>query len=167
MVSPCPPSTKALTSRMDTPNSSDRKWRKRALSSTPAMPQTLAWGRLENPRNAHTMASKGLVIQITKASGAWVRMPSATAFITFRLIARRSSRLIPGLRGTPAVTIHTSASAISLYSCVPFRRASNPATGPACAMSSALPWGTPSAISNNTTSPNSLRAARWARVPPI
>ena len=34
-------------------------------------------------------------------------------------------------------------------------------------MSSALPCGTPSTMSNSTTSPSSLRPARWARVPPI
>src|SRR5262245_45889425 len=34
-------------------------------------------------------------------------------------------------------------------------------------MSRALPWGMPSAMSNSTTSPNSLRPMRWASVPPI
>jgi hypothetical protein len=52
-------------------------------------------------------------MQITKASGAWVLIPSPTAFMTLRLIPRRSSRLMPGLRGTPAVTMQTSAPAIS------------------------------------------------------
>src|SRR5262249_50525424 len=33
--------------------------------------------------------------------------------------------------------------------------------------SSALPWGMPSAMSNSTTSPSSLRPTRWASVPPI
>ena len=59
------------------------------------------------------MASSGLVMQITKALGAWALMPSPTAFITFRLMPSRSSRLMPGLRGTPAVTMHTSAPAMS------------------------------------------------------
>jgi hypothetical protein len=40
-------------------------------------------------------------------------MPSPTAFITLRLMPRRSSRLMPGLRGTPAVTMQTSAPAMS------------------------------------------------------
>ena len=47
------------------------------------------------------MASSGLVMQITKAPGACALIPSPTAFITFRLMPSRSSRLIPGLRGTP------------------------------------------------------------------
>ncbi len=40
MSSPCPPSTSACTSAMDTFNSSATKSRKRELSSTPAMPTT-------------------------------------------------------------------------------------------------------------------------------
>ena len=36
-----------------------------------------------------------------------------------------------------------------------------------CAISSDLPCGTPSAMSNITTSPSSLRPMRWASVPPI
>jgi hypothetical protein len=40
-------------------------------------------------------------------------MPSPTAFITLRLMPSRSSRLMPGLRGTPAVTMITSAPAMS------------------------------------------------------
>src|SRR5829696_4921183 len=34
-------------------------------------------------------------------------------------------------------------------------------------MSSPLPWGTPSMMSNRTTSPSSFRPMRWASVPPI
>ena len=62
---------------------------------------------------AQTMASKGLVMQITKAPGALFLIPSPTAFMTFRLMPKRSSRLIPGFLGTPAVTIITSASLMS------------------------------------------------------
>ena len=67
----------------------------------------------ENSRSAQTIASSGLVMQITKASGALALMPSPTAFITFRLMPSRSSRLMPGLRATPAVTMITSAPAMS------------------------------------------------------
>ena len=52
-------------------------------------------------------------MQMTKASGACVLMPSPTASITLRLMPSRSSRLMPGLRGTPAVTMTTSAPAIA------------------------------------------------------
>ena len=48
-------------------------------------------------------------MQITKASGAYCLMPSPTAAMTLRLIPNKSSRLMPGLRGTPAVTITASA----------------------------------------------------------
>ena len=114
IVSPWPPSTKLVTSRTDTPNSQARKVEKRAESSTPAMPTTLLWGRPENSRSAHTIASSGLVMQMTKASGAYCLMPSPTAFMTLRLMPSRSSRLMPGLRGTPAVTMMTSAPSMSL-----------------------------------------------------
>ena len=45
------------------------KWLKRAESSTPAMPTTMWCGRPENSRSAQTIASSGLVMQMTKASG--------------------------------------------------------------------------------------------------
>ena len=51
---------------------------------------------------------------ITNAFGAFSRMPAATERMILRLIERRSSRLMPGLRGTPAVTITTSEPAMSL-----------------------------------------------------
>ncbi len=73
------------------------------------MPITFSRGRPENSDRAQTMASSGLVMQITKALGACFLMPAPTAFMTFRLMPSRSSRLMPGLRGTPAVTMHTSA----------------------------------------------------------
>jgi hypothetical protein len=65
------------------------------------------------------MASSGLVTQMTKASGQYFRKPAPTCSMTFKLISSRSSRLMPGLRGTPAVTITTSASFSSAYSLVP------------------------------------------------
>src|SRR3546814_7050672 len=71
IVSPGPPSTKAVTSSTETSNSSARKWRKRDESSTPAMPTILSCGSPEYSRSAHTIASSGLVMQITKAFGAW------------------------------------------------------------------------------------------------
>ena len=77
------------------------------------MPTILLCGRPENFCSAHTIASSGLVMQMTKASGAYVLMPAPTASITLRLMPSRSSRLMPGLRGTPAVTMTTSAPAIA------------------------------------------------------
>ena len=40
-------------------------------------------------------------------------MPSPTDFITFRFMPSKSSRDIPGFLATPAVTMQTSAPAIS------------------------------------------------------
>ena len=77
------------------------------------MPTTLLGGRPVARCSAQTMASSGLVMQMTKASGAYCLMPLPTASITLRLMSSRSSRLMPGLRGTPAVTITTSAPAIA------------------------------------------------------
>ena len=48
-------------------------------------------------------------MQMMKALGAYFLMPAPTWSITLRLMPSRSSRLMPGLRGTPAVTMHTSA----------------------------------------------------------
>ena len=106
-------------------------------------------------------------MQITKASGQLSRMPAPTVSMTLRLMPMRSSRLMPGLRGTPAVTMTTSAPAMPEKSLAPFMRASKPSTGEASAMSSDLPWGTPSTMSNSTMSPSSFRPASSARVPPI
>ena len=97
-----------MTSSTETLNSSARKWRKRAESSTPAIPTTLWNGSPEYFCSAHTITSSGLVMQMTKALGAYFLMPAPTWLITLRLISSRSSRLMPGLRATPAVTITTS-----------------------------------------------------------
>src|SRR3712207_8933831 len=68
MVSPCPPSTKAVTSSTETLNSCARNSRKRLESSTPAMPTTRSAGRPDFSRITHTIASSGLVMTMTKAS---------------------------------------------------------------------------------------------------
>ena len=52
-------------------------------------------------------------MQMTKASGQWVLIPSATLAITPAFLPIRSSRLIPGVRGKPAVTMTTSAPLIA------------------------------------------------------
>ena len=77
------------------------------------MPTTFCCGRPQDFCSAQTMASSGLVMQMTKAFGAYFLMPAPTWPITLRLMSSRSSRLMPGLRGTPAVTMHTSAPSIA------------------------------------------------------
>ena len=51
---------------------------------------------------------------ITTAFGEYCFTPLQTSFMIFELVAKRSSRLMPGLRGIPAVMITTSESAVSL-----------------------------------------------------
>ena len=77
------------------------------------MPTTMCLGRPQNFCSAHTMASSGLVMQMTKAFGQYFLMPAPTCSMTLRLMPSRSSRLMPGLRGTPAVTMQTSAPSIA------------------------------------------------------
>ena len=60
------------------------------------------------------MASSGLVMTMTKALGACCLMPLPTESMTLALMPTRSSRVMPGLRGTPAVTMTTSAPSMSL-----------------------------------------------------
>ena len=52
-------------------------------------------------------------MQITNAFGDVSFIPSATCLIIFKLVPSRSSRDIPGFRGTPAVIIITSESLVS------------------------------------------------------
>ena len=52
-------------------------------------------------------------MHITKALGACCLIPSATCLIIFKFIPNKSSLLIPGFLGTPAVTIITSEFLIS------------------------------------------------------
>src|SRR5947207_46187 len=54
------------------------------------------------------MTSSGFVTTITNAFGAWVRIFSAELRTMSALALSRSSRLMPGLRGKPAVPTTTS-----------------------------------------------------------
>jgi hypothetical protein len=58
------------------------------------------------------MASKGLLTTIITALGECFATFSATCFTIPVLVAMRSSRLMPGLRAMPAVTITTSLPAV-------------------------------------------------------
>jgi hypothetical protein len=70
------------------------------------------------------MASSGLEMTITNASGHFCLRLPATSRMILMFTPSRSSRLIPGLRGTPAVTMTTSAPATSSYLLVPVMRTS-------------------------------------------
>ena len=120
--SPWAPSTIASTSLTEVPLASARNQEKRAESSTPAMPTTRRPGKPSLARIRCTMVSRGLVTTITTASGEPSRTYSATAWITLPLTSSRSERLMPGLRGEPAVMITTSESRVSAGSLVPTTR---------------------------------------------
>ena len=59
------------------------------------------------------MASRGLLITMQNAPGQVRFRFVATSVMILMFVPRRSSRLMPGLRGIPAVTMHTSAPATS------------------------------------------------------
>src|ERR1022692_4833033 len=115
------------------------------------------------------MTSSGFDTTITNASGQCFFRFSPTLRMILRLMLSRSSRDIPGLRGTPAVMMTTSAPAQSAQFEVPVMAASVPSTAPFCSRSSALPLARPSfsGMSNSTTSPSSLRAQSAASSPPM
>ena len=82
--------------------------RMRAESRTPAMPKTRSRGSPETRRATSHMASSGFETMIRIASGEPGRTLRTTSATMPSLVATRSSRLIPGLRGTPAVITTTS-----------------------------------------------------------
>ncbi len=75
------------------------------------MPTTRAGGKPDTSFITQTMTSSGLVMTMTKAFGQCFLMFSPTEVMTLALMPMRSSRLMPGLRGIPAVTMTTSAPA--------------------------------------------------------
>ena len=100
IVSPWPPSTKAVTSSTETLNSSARKWRKRALVEHAGH----ADDHVVRQAGEFAQRPDHRVERVGDADDEGVRargclMPSPTAFITLRLMPSRSSRLMPGLRG--------------------------------------------------------------------
>ena len=63
------------------------------------MPTTRCFGKPVTRFICVTMASSGFETTMTKAFGACCLMPSATVVMILALVASRSSRLMPGLRG--------------------------------------------------------------------
>ncbi len=113
MLSPWPPSTKALVFSTETPSSMAMNERMRAVSRMPAMPMTRSRGKPETRRAASHITSSGLVTTISTASGdSFAARPMQLSTIS-RLLVNRSSRLMPGLRGRPAVITMTSEPAVS------------------------------------------------------
>ena len=113
MVSPWPPSTKALVSATETPSSSAMKLRKRAESRTPAIPSTRSRGKPEACMATWHIASSGFVTTISTASGDCAADASTTALTIPAFFMSRSSRLMPGWRASPDVTTTTSEPAVA------------------------------------------------------
>ena len=89
------------------------KVRKRAESSTPAIPITRWWGNFDFFHASCTMASSGLVTRMRmdwgdRATTCSTTLPTISAFLN-----RRSSRVMPGLRARPAVITTMSEPAVS------------------------------------------------------
>src|SRR5712692_2411972 len=77
--------------------------RKRAESSTPAMPMTRFLLNFEIMNAAWHMASSGFVTMMSMQLGEYFTHCSVAARTTSKLARSRSSRLMPGLLGHPAV----------------------------------------------------------------
>ena len=113
MVSPWLPRVSASTSSTSTPAFSAMKWAKRALSRFPAWPITRCRGNPDTSAARVAIWSKGLVTTIITASGERSTTCSVTSLTIVALTWSRSIRLIPGLRGSPAVITTTSLPAVA------------------------------------------------------
>ena len=111
--SPWPPSTMAVTSFTERPVSCAMKHSNRDVSSTPAIPTTRSRGNPDTALATWHIASSGFET-ITRTAFfdrfATSRVTSATIA---SFVFTRSSRLIPGLRGRPAVITITSEPAVA------------------------------------------------------
>ena len=87
----------------------------RAVSRMPAMPKTRSFGQPETFLATWHIASSGFETTINTASGDWATTCSVTEPTIFSFVVTRSSRLIPGDRGRPAVITTTSEDAVSSY----------------------------------------------------
>ncbi len=83
------------------------------------MPTTFSRAKPVRRLSSYTMASSGLEMTMMNASGQCFLALSATSRMMGRLMPIRSSRLCPGLRGMPAVTMSTSEPAQSAQLEVP------------------------------------------------
>jgi hypothetical protein len=111
--SPWPPSTIAVTSLTETSSSCAMKAEKRAVSRIPAMPTTRCFGNREVESATWHMASSGFETTTTTACGERRTASFVTAETIASFVVTRSSRLMPGARGLPAVITTTSEPAVS------------------------------------------------------
>ena len=110
--SPWPPSTTAVTSLTDAPVSQAMNVWRRAVSRIPAWPKTRSFGKPETLFATWHIASSGFETTIRIASGLLSTTFSVTSLTIFSFVVTRSSRLMPGERGRPAVITTTSEPAV-------------------------------------------------------
>jgi hypothetical protein len=108
MVSPWEPSVIASTLVGLVPSSEATKCLKRAVSSMPAWPITRSLGKPETSAASAVISSSGLETTMMTASGEPSTNLRVTSPTILALVSSRSIRLMPGLRGRPAVITQTS-----------------------------------------------------------
>ncbi len=86
---------------------------KRAVSSMPAWPRIRCFGNPVTIWASAVISSSGLATLMMTASGACSATFSATERMILALVSMRSIRLMPGLRGRPAVMTTTSEPAMA------------------------------------------------------
>jgi hypothetical protein len=86
-----------------TDSSSATKFENRAVSSIPAWPITRDFGKPLASEASAVISSSGLETTMITASGEAATTFSVTSRTIFALVSSRSIRLMPGLRGSPAV----------------------------------------------------------------
>ena len=101
-----------VTEPTGTPAASATKLVNRAVSSIPAWPMTRAFGNPVAIAASAVISSSGLDTTMTTASGECFATCSATERTIFALVSMRSMRLMPGLRGRPAVMTTMSEPAV-------------------------------------------------------
>ena len=111
--SPWPPSTIAVTSFTERPVSCAMKHSKREVSRMPAMPTTRSRGNLETDFATWHIASSGFETITRTAFFERLATSRVTSATIASFVFTRSSRLIPGLRGSPAVITITSDPAVA------------------------------------------------------
>ena len=101
------------TSFTDDPVSQAMKVEKRAVSRIPAMPNTRCVGQPETFFATWHIASSGFETTMSMASGVCAVTFAVTSMTIFSFVETRSSRLMPGERGRPAVITTTAEPAVS------------------------------------------------------
>src|SRR6185312_10442875 len=105
----------AVTSFTDDPVSHAMKVAKREVSRIPAIPTTRSRGQPETLFATWHIASSGFETTISTASGEAATTCSVTSLTIFSFVVTRSSRLMPGPRGRPAVITTTDEPAVPSY----------------------------------------------------